>query len=431
MLVDEIERGTVDARRIYLSYVDEGIAVMNGSTNRTVLISGASIAGPALAYWLHRYGITPTVVERSAAVRGGGYPIDVRGTAVDVVERMGLSEQVRAAHIGSRLITFLDVDGARLASIDPEVMTGSVSGRDVELRRGDLTDALFGAVSEDVEFLFGDSIATLDEHDDGVDVTFVSGAQRTFDLVIGADGLHSTTRGLVFGPEEPFHRYLGQCFAGFTMSDPVGLSHEAVVWNQVGRSAVLYAVGESEQVHAFLNITRADPPLDAFATPQAQCDLVAAAFEGDGWEVGRIVSAMYRADDLFFDVVSQIHMPGWSRGRVVLAGDAAHAPSFLSGQGSSLALVGAYVLAGEIATRADHREAFAAYERRLRGFVTRNQALAGSGGRGLTPHTEEEFAARNRMLLRPEAVEVTGGDARRGVHSSFVLPEYEPASALT
>ncbi|MFE2842035.1 FAD-dependent monooxygenase [Streptomyces scopuliridis] len=397
---------------------------MNTAPERTVLISGASIAGPALAYWLHRYGFEVTVVEKAPAIRGGGYPIDIRGTALEVVTRMGLLPRLRAAHVDSRKITFIDADGSRVGSVRPEDITGGVEGRDLEVRRGDLADALYDAGRQHVEFLFDDSIATLHDHDGGVDVTFRSGARRTFGLVIGADGLHSHTRSLAFGPEERYHRYLGYCFAGFTMPNHLGLSHEAMMWNVPGRAATLYAVGDGDQVHAFLNFVRPEPPFDAFRDPSAQRDLVAAVFSDDKWEIPRMVATMLTADDLFFDSVSQIHMPRWSTGRVALAGDAAHAPSFLSGQGSSIALVGAYVLAGELASHDSHTAAFAAYEDRTREFVKLNQALATAGGAGVLPRTAEELAQRNNALDDPARLP---GDQGRSANSALTLPDYAGA----
>jgi 2-polyprenyl-6-methoxyphenol hydroxylase-like FAD-dependent oxidoreductase len=392
----------------------------------SVLVSGASIAGPTLAYWLHQHGFEVTVVERSGAVRGGGYPIDIRGTALGVVERMGLLPAVRAAHVDSQRMTVLDPRGATVASLGPEALTGGVEGRDVELPRGALTGLLAGAVHDDVEFVFGDSIATLDDDGDGVDVTFAGGGRRRFDLVVGADGLHSTTRALAFGPEEQFHRYLGYCFAGWTMPNDFGLSHEAVTWSVPGRAAVIYAVGDGDQVHGFLSFTRDVPPFDAFRDPRAQRDLVAATFAGDDvWEVPRLVTAMREADDVFFDVVSQIRMPRWSAGRVGLVGDAAHAPSFLSGQGSSLALVGAYVLAGELAAAPTHREAFDRYERRLRDFVAQNQALADGGSTVIVPRTAEDMARRDAALRDPAGL--LGGEGRPA-YTALELPTY-PAAA--
>lgn len=393
-----------------------------------VLISGASIAGPALAYWLDRYGFEVTVVEKAAAVRGGGYAIDIRGTAREVVERMGLMPRLRAAHVDSQRITFVDAAGETVGSLAPEQMTGGEVGLDLEVRRGDLADALYSPLRDRVEFLFGDSIASLDDDGEAVHVVLDSGARRSFDVVIGADGLHSNTRRLVFGPEEPFHRYLGHVFAGFTLPNDFGLAHEAVIWNEPGRSAVLYAHEPAQSLHGFLTFTREIPPFDAFRDPKAQRELVTERFPERVWHLPRLVEAMREADDVFFDVVSQIHLDTWSHGRVALAGDAAHATSFLSGQGSSVSLVGAYVLAGELAAHTDHGEAFAAYERRMRPFAERNQALATSGGTVVTPTTREQLNARNAVLRDPDAAAKTmataGAEEGRAAHSGLELPDY-------
>jgi 2-polyprenyl-6-methoxyphenol hydroxylase-like FAD-dependent oxidoreductase len=390
-----------------------------------ILVSGASIAGPAVAYWLQRYGFTVTVVEHAQALRAGGYPIDIRGTALDVVERMGVYPRLRAAHVDTRRLTFLDVDGAPIVSLEPQAVVGGAEGRDVEVRRGDLAAVLHDATRDDVTYRFGDSIEALDEDADGVDVTFRSGLRRRFDLVIGADGLHSRTRALAFGPEEQFHRYLGYCFAGFTMPNPLGLSHEGVMWNAPGRAAALYAVGDHPQVHGFLNFALPEPPFAAFRDPAAQRELVAAVFADDGWEVPDMVRAMRTADDLFFDVISQIRMPAWSRGRVALVGDAAYAPSFLTGQGSSLALVGAYMLAGALATARDHGTAFADYERGTRGFVEQNQALVAEGDALLFPTTVEALARRDALLRQGS---VTPQAAGRPEHSALTLPAFAVAA---
>jgi 2-polyprenyl-6-methoxyphenol hydroxylase-like FAD-dependent oxidoreductase len=396
---------------------------MTTSSRGRVLVSGASIAGPTLAYWLHHHGFAVTVVEKAGGVRGGGYPIDVRGTALGVVERMGLLPAVRAAHVDSRRLTFLGADGTPVATLGAEALTGGVEGRDVELPRGDLTGLLHDAVRDDVEFVFGDHLTALEEDDDGVDVTFAGGTRRRFDLVVGADGLHSGTRAFAFGPEEGFHRYLGYCFAGWTMPNEFGMSHEGALWSVPGRGAVIYAVGDAEQVHGFLSFTRDTPPFDAFRDPRAQRDLVAARYAGDDvWEVPRLVAAMREADDVFFDVVSQIRMPRWSTGRVGLVGDAAHAPSFLSGQGSSLALVGAYVLAGELAAAPTHQEGFDRYERRLRDFVAQNQALADDGRTVVVPRTAEDIAARDAALRHPEGL--LGGEGRPE-YTALELPDYD------
>ncbi|MFJ6657150.1 FAD-dependent monooxygenase [Streptomyces sp. NPDC091377] len=411
--------------------------VVRGRRARTVLISGASVAGPALAFWLHRRGFAVTVVEKAPALRPGGYPIDIRGTALDVVRRMGILPRLREAHIDLRRLTFLDADGGEVASLDPHTVTGGAPGHDLEVRRGDLTAALHAAVRDDVEFRFGDSIVTLDPSDHGVDVTFHGGGERTFDLVVGADGLHSRTRAALFGPEARFHRYLGYCFAGFTVRNTLGLSHETVLWNTPGRAAALYAPGDSGDVHALLNFSHPTPPFDAFRDPRAQRDLVAEVFADAGWEVPGLLAALRDADDLFFDTVSQIRMPRWSSGRVALVGDAAYAPSFLTGQGTSLALVGAYMLAASLADR-DHTAGFAAYEHDTRPFVTANQDLVGEGDALLFPSTARALERRNELLRRLGAggagvagaggatgaggAAASGPAGGRSAHSALTLP---------
>lgn len=400
--------------------------------NRTILISGASIAGPALAFWLHRHGFRPVVVERAATVRGGGYPIDVRAGAIEVVERMGLLPALRDAHIDTQRSTFVDGRGRVIARITPDEFTGSPEGRDVELPRGDLANLLHERTRDDVEYLFEDSITGLDQDEDGVHVTFRNAPPRTVDLVVGADGLHSGVRALAFGPEAQFRHDLGFAFAGFSMDDAWGLDREMLAHNTPGRMAGCYDVaGQTGLVGVLAFATPAGFTIDP-RDVAGQRDALAAAFAGGGWEVPRIVAAMRTAEEFFFDTVSQVRMPRWSTGRVALVGDAAHAPALLSGQGTSLALVGAYVLAGELAAAGgDPAVAFAAYERALRPFVERNQQLASSGGATLIPRTRTGLWLRNRVLAALPHL----GPAKRllsgrvdGAARSFALPDYPRAT---
>ncbi|GBR11157.1 FAD-dependent monooxygenase [Acetobacter oeni] len=395
---------------------------------RSVLISGASIAGPALAFWLERYGFAVTVVERAATVRTGGYPIDVRGTAVDVIEEMGLLPQVRAAHVHSRAMTFVDGKGGVIGSVPTYEMIGSDMERDVELPRGTLTMLLYEATKNGaIEYRFNDRIETLHDDGAGVDVHFASGRQERYDLVVGADGLHSRTRRLVFGPEEQFIHSLGFCFGIFSLPNDYGLSHEGVFHAEPGRTAGLFAVQDSDRVFGFLTFAAGDSSTSVGRDAEAQIRRTRAVFAGMGWEVPRLLDAMAAADDLYFDSVSQIRMPGWSKGRVVLVGDAAFAPSFRSGQGTSLALVGAYVLAGELATHDDPVEAFAAYERVARPFVEANQALVNDGNGGFfLPETQADLDARDRALaeMTKNRGAVRPVSARQPVHSAISLPDY-------
>jgi 2-polyprenyl-6-methoxyphenol hydroxylase-like FAD-dependent oxidoreductase len=394
------------------------------SEKKRVLISGASIAGPALAYWLDRYGFHVTVVERADAIRSGGYPIDVRGIAIDVVERMGVLSQIRSAHIDTRKLTFVDAAGSSIATVAPEELSGGVTSRQIELPRGELTSVLYNLTrGREVRYQFNDSIDAL--HDDGVGVhiRFRSGSEQRFDIVIGADGMHSNTRALVFGPEAPFNRYLGYCFNLFSMPNVLGLSHEAILYSEPGRLAGVYAVGDSHTLQAFLNFAAEEPPFHSHADVDEQRQRTAEIFNPGGWEVPRLVEAMQSAEDIFFDTVSQIHMPCWSSGRVALVGDAAHAPSFLSGQGTSLALVGAYLLAGELAAHADAVDAFASYERIARPFMEANQALASrKGGSLIMPRTQEELDARNAKLAAMQTSgDTSHADQSNEVHNSLRL----------
>lgn len=395
---------------------------------RRILVSGASIAGPTIAYWLNRFGFDVTVIERAATVRGGGYPIDVRGPAVDVAERMGILPMLKDAHIRSKRITFLHPDGGVAGTIRPEELTGGEEKRDIELPRGDLTDLLYDLTRDgSIRYMFNDSIALLSDGGTGMSVTFESGATEYYDVVIGADGIHSSTRRLIFGPEEPFSHYLGYCYNGFTMPNFLGLSHESLTYTTPGRYAVLSAVKNSPTLHAFLIFASEEAPIIAHQDPAGQRRLTAKKFDGIGWEVSKLVEAMQHADDLYYDVVSQIRLDRWSKGRVVLVGDSAFAPSFLSGQGSSLAMVGAYILAGELATRDDPSDAFVSYEKLMRPFAEANQDLAGDGGAFLLPRTQGEIETRNRVLasLSSSDAEAMPGDISRAVHSSIKLPDYE------
>lgn len=402
--------------------------IQKNISGKTVLISGASIAGSTLAYWLSKYGFDVTVVERTKTIRGGGYPIDVRGTAIDVVERMGILPQLQEHQIHSQKVTFLNPDGDIAGVIRPEELTGGEKGRDIEIPRGNLIKSLFDLTRrQPIQYQFSDSIASLNDNGMDVDVKFESGQKKKFDIIIGADGLHSNTRRLLFGQEGSFTKYLGYCFNGFTIPNDLGLSHESVTYTTPGRYAVLSASGNSDTLHAFLTFATEEPPFSGKQDADSQRKLIEDVFAGSGWKVPYLVNAMKESEDMYYDVVSQIHMPYWSKGRATLVGDSAFAPSFLSGQGSSLALIGAYILAGELASHEDYEKAFTDYENIMRPFAEANQDLAGSGATFLFPRTYEELESRNKALasLQSSDPKSMPGDESRDVYSSLQLPNYE------
>jgi len=395
---------------------------MTNSGNRDILIAGAGLAGPALAYWLHRHGFRPTVVERAPALRDGGYKVDVRGAATEVLKRMGVYPAARALDTGMRQVTYVKRDGGPIAVLDANLIMGR-RGDDIEIMRTDLTRVLHDATAGDVEYLFGDAIETLAEAGDGVDVTFAGGTTRRFALVAGADGLHSATRRAVLG-EQPLS-YLGAYISIFTVPNHLRLDREEIMYPEPGRLTFAYSMGP--EVPAKVGLTFASEPLDYDRRAvAAQKQLVSDAFRTSGWEVPRLLAALDDADDFYFDSLSQVELPRWSAGRVALVGDAAHCPAPASGQGTSLALVGAYVLARELAAAAgDHAAAFPAYETALRPYVEKNLAFGKKMAKDMVPGGRFQVALRNygmrTLKYHPRKEQVIG---------RFLAPLHEAANAI-
>jgi 2-polyprenyl-6-methoxyphenol hydroxylase-like FAD-dependent oxidoreductase len=370
---------------------------------RTVLISGAGVAGCTLAYWLSRQGFAVTVVERAPGPRAGGQAVDVRGVALDVIDRMGLGDRMRAARTRMRGMSMMDGAGTELfRSEEHTFSSGRLDSGDVELLRDDLTEMLHEASADRVEYVFDDSITALRQDESGVRVEFERGGFRTVDLVVGADGAHSVVRRLAFGPERLYSKHLGQYLAIFPTANHLGLDNWQVWFQDVdsGAGGAIYPVRDNTELRVTFGF-RSEPVSYDHRDIDGQKRLVADRLAGVGWEVPTLLAEMHGAADFYFDAMAQVHMDHWSTGRVALVGDAGYCASVLSGQGTSLALVGAYVLAQELGRpQVGHPEAFAAYERRMRPFVALNQALATENP---TAPPSEESVERAKSAIRLDA----------------------------
>jgi 2-polyprenyl-6-methoxyphenol hydroxylase-like FAD-dependent oxidoreductase len=336
-----------------------------------ILISGAGIAGLTVAYWLRSYGFTPTVVERAPSLLAGGYKIDVRGTALEVLRRMRIHDAVVAASTDMQGASLVDREAKVISQMSGDAF-GHRVGEDVEIVRGALCQILKDNIS-DAEFIFGDSIRAISPRSDGVKVEFTKNSPREFDLVIGTDGLHSNVRRIAFGEEARFIRDLGLYLCVYTVPNYLNLDRVEIQYSELGRIAALWSArGDANAKACF-----AAPSIHIDLRDRAQQQQVLTnVYKDIGWEVPRLLEMMPDAADYYFDVAAQTHMRHWSQGRVVLAGDAGYCASPTSAQGTSLALIGAYVLAGELAAASgDYQAAFDRYEREMRPFVMLNQAL--------------------------------------------------------
>ncbi|MGV9415034.1 FAD-dependent monooxygenase [Nocardia sp. NPDC003693] len=340
-----------------------------------VLVAGASIAGPAVAHWLRRWGAEVTVVERAPELRPGGQAVDARGVTKDVIARMGLDAAVRAARTETAGAHTVDADGAVLETFSAEDDGGDGYISEIEILRGDLSRVLYDDTRDGVEYIFGDRIAALTQDSDGVDVVFESGDRRRFDLVIGADGLHSALRAMVFGPREKYLHHLGLALAFYTVPNEFGLERWLLDFHDGGRTAGLRPVPDATRAMAMFSFPAGEFDVD-HRDIAAQKQLLREHTADMGWLTPRILAHADTAPDFYLDQVAQVVMDSWSSGRVVLLGDAAYSASPMSGQGTGLALIGAYLLAGELAANNwDPAVAFAAYERHMRDFVEANQEI--------------------------------------------------------
>ncbi|MCW4457258.1 FAD-dependent monooxygenase [Microbacterium sp. MPKO10] len=362
-----------------------------------VLISGASIAGPALARWLGHNGFDVTVVEKAAELRPGGQAVDVKGrTHRQILDHMGLWDELVAHETGRTDWRIVDETDHVKA-----VIGGEFIGGDLEILRGDLAHILYRHSENAAEYIFDDEIVALRETTDGVDVSFAQSPSQRFDIVVGADGVHSAVRRLAFGPEERFVENLGYCYAVAGGRAPLddlettrGDRGIAYGYNVPGRFALL-----GGQKAPSLFVFRAGDLTYDRRDEQSQRALLEAAFGDVGWRVPAALNAALTASDFYLDSLTRSRMRSFTTGRSALVGDAGYANT-LGGFGTGLALVGAYVLAGELASnRGDHEAAFASYNRRM--AKPAKAARSGNAGLFLAPRTEAGIRMRNRIFTNP------------------------------
>jgi 2-polyprenyl-6-methoxyphenol hydroxylase-like FAD-dependent oxidoreductase len=386
-----------------------------------ILINGGGIAGPSLAFWLARQGHAVTIAEQARQLRTGGQAVDFRGPALAVLEKMGLLAQVQASATQMGPLVLVDARGKEVGRLPAEVISG-----ELEIHWGDLARILYQAVRQDVNYRFGVRVTELDDDGRRVGVTFSDASTGSYDLVIGADGLHSGTRRLVFGPEEQYVTQLGQCFGFFDIENRLRLDHCGMAYIDAGRTAALQGIEPDNPARASFFLI--DPHLDFdYRDTDGNKRLFAQRYAGMGWEVPNLLQGLAEASEVYFDSITQVHLPSYSRGRVCLIGDAAWCATPRSGMGTTLAMVGAYVLAHELRTAGDdYAAAFAQYQRLLAPYVARCQKLA------IATLRTERFSSGRLAKLRNVAlrlVRIPGVSklvARQSlaVARSFRLPNY-------
>lgn len=385
-----------------------------------VLIVGAGIAGPTLAFWLRKAGHEVALIEHAPELRTGGYLIDFWGAGFDVAERMGIVPELRARGYVFTEARAVDRNGRKIASFDPSAVMES-NERYVSIPRTDLASVIYDTLDGQVELILADTVRELDDDGARVRVTFESRSTHDFDLVIGADGLHSRVRKLAFGPDEQYEKYLGMVVAAFDAEGyPIRDELIAMMYADVGFQAIRLSFRGDATLFLFSLRHDGEVPTER----AGQEALLRAKLAGKGWEVPDMLDLMTQAKNFYFDSVSQIQMPSWSSGRIALVGDSGACPSFLAGQGSALAMVEAYVLAAELARTDDYGQAFARYEERLAPLIRSKQQAAQGLGLAFAPKNSFQLFVRNtimKMMGLPKVADIALG---RSFHDRVELPPF-------
>lgn len=396
---------------------------------KRILISGAGIAGGTLAYWLQRFGFEPILVELAPQLRTGGYMIDFWGAGFRVAEKMQIIDQLREKHYTIPELEFVNKDNKRIGAFPAEAMRRAVQYRHCNLLRSSLAEVIFHALPKTVPIHFGTSVTAMEETPDGVHVTLSTGETLTVDLVVGADGLHSNVRTLLFHKDEnAFERFMGYYLASFTIDNYIGEDHIFRSYSERGKQVGIYSLRDGK-LAVFFAYEAPRTPFD-FRNRQEQQERLQAAFARVPWkECPTLFQKMQDAPDFYYDEVTQIVLPHWSQGRVALVGDAAHCASLLSGQGSALAMTSAYILAGELKkNQGDYAKAFRAYEHSVRPEIERKQHLAQRFAGSFIPKTRLGLWGRNvmaRLMLLPIVSKLF---VNAFLSDKITLPDYESAT---
>jgi 2-polyprenyl-6-methoxyphenol hydroxylase-like FAD-dependent oxidoreductase len=394
-----------------------------------VLICGAGIAGPTLAYWLAHYGLQPTIVEQAAGLRTGGYIIDFWGAGYDIAERMELLPELNLKGYKVREVRVVDASGKKVVGFSTDAISEITEGRFLSLPRGDLAATIFRKIEGKVETVFDDSVAGIEQSDKTVLVKFERGGEREFDLLVGADGLHSRVRELVFGADGRFEKYLGYKVAAFANEGYRARDELAyIMYTQVGQQVARFAMRDNRTMFLF-TFADEDSSLPLASDVRAQKALLRSRFEHSGWECPQILDKLDACNDLYFDRVSQIRMDTqpelWTRGRVILVGDAAFCVSLLAGQGSALAMVAAYILAGELyRARGEYILAFHAYQKLFAPFVRQKQNAALRFRNLFGPRSRTALAVRNKVMNLMRVPWVARVAFSRDLLDEIAVPNY-------
>ncbi|MEO6832173.1 MAG: FAD-dependent monooxygenase [Chitinophagaceae bacterium] len=362
---------------------------------KSVLISGASIAGLTMAYWLNYYGYKVTVVEIGLKPRRGGAPIDVRGEALDCAHRMGVLDAIKKAKLPTEGLKFMNAENGVEGIMLVDEICALSPGEDIELRREELVDILYQNAREGINYIFDTRIIALEQDDEKVNITLRDGTTAFYDYVIGADGIHSGVRKMVFGEEDQFAFFLNFYFAVFTVDPGLGEKNFALLYNTPNTMATIHLYNKNF-ADAVLAFRTPNPASQVCRDIALEKQLFLNAFEGIGWKVPQLLESLKNSEDFYLDQGYQIKMPSWTKGRVALIGDAAYAPGFATGMGSTLAIQGATLLADEMAKNGDYNNAFRAYNEILRPIVEQLQAIAYPNLSLMLPETEEKIIERNK-----------------------------------